>query len=364
MTRIAALAAALALCMAATAATAVTAAAAGPAGGVRIGLQPDQLADSDIARMGQAGTDVIRLPLDWRLVQGAPDAPYDFAEHDRIIAAATAAGIQVLPVIAVSTPWAAKTPAEQPNDAVALRRHDAFVRAMVARYRPGGDFWLAHPELPQLALTEWQIWNEPNLKKHWTGRLHPSKYVPFLKRVRGVILEEDPDARIVLAGMPDHHQRYPCRDYLADLYEIDGVQRLFDAAAVNLYQRRPQGIESSLRALRRLMDRNGDREKEIWISEMGWASDGPTKNEAVTDIPGQARRLRQAFELLQQRGRRYRNDTAIWFTLRDRVREPHIRDRFWFHSGLFFADGSPKPAWADFARLAGGDPGSGNVSGG
>lgn len=331
-----------------------------PAGAaVRFGLQPDHLADSDIARMGLGGVQVLRLPLDWRLVEPNPGERYDHTEHDRIIASAAAAGIQILPVFAVSPTWAAKTPAEQPVNRQALELHDAFVKAMVARYGPGGDFWLAHPGLPQLPLTQWQIWNEPNLKKHWTGKLDPRKYVPFLKRTRAAVLSRDPTAQIVLAGMPEHHQEYPCSQYLRELYEVKGARRLFDVVAVNAYQRRTRGLETALRRLRGTMDKNGDRGKTIWVSEMGWASAGPSTNEAVTDLSGQASRLRKGLRLLRARGPRYGLTTAVWYTLRDHILEPHIRDRFWFHTGLFALDGSPKPAWREFTDITGGDPGVG-----
>jgi hypothetical protein len=333
--------------------------AAAAAADVRVGLHPESYPDADLARMGAGGVEVMRLPLDWRLVEPTEGAPFDFTEHDRIIGSAAKAGIQVLPLIGVSTPWAAATPAEQPRRPEALDQHDAFVRAMVDRYKPGGAFWLANPALPQLPLTEWQIWNEPNLIKHWTGRRDPKAYARFLERIRGVVLDEDPEAEIVLAGMPQFHQEYPCIEYLTDLYEIKGVRRLFDTVAVNAYMRRTKGLHTAMRRLRALMDKNGDEDKDIWITEMGWASDGPKRNEAVTDVPGQAANLAKGFRLLRSKGPRYGLTTAVWYTWRDHVQEPHIRDRFWFHNGLFGVNGQPKPSWFAFTDFTGGDPGVG-----
>jgi hypothetical protein len=327
--------------------------------GVRLGVHPEHLSDTDVARLGQGGAEVMRLPLDWRQVEPFEGAPYDFAEHDRIIRAAATAGIQVLPLIGYSTSWTAETAAEQPDTPEGLAQHDAYVRAMVARYKPGGDFWAANPDIPQLPLTEWQVWNEPNLKKHWTGALHPKHYVPFLKRVRRAILDEDAAAKIVLAGMPEFHQEYPCSEYLRDLYEIKGVRRLFDTVAVNTYMRRTKGLETVLRRLRTLMNKNGDRDKDIWISEMGWASAGPKRNEAVTDIKGQAENLKKGFRLLKRRDERYGLSAATWYTLQDHEQDPRNRDVFWYHTGLFALDGSPKPSWFAFTTATGGDPGSG-----
>jgi hypothetical protein len=100
---------------------------------------------------------------------------------------------------------------------------------------------------------------------------------------------------------------------------------------------------------RRIMDRNGDRDATIWITEVGWATDGPRKWPLVTTERGQAKLLKKAFSLLVKRRKRYGIRRVIWFSWRDFV----DRDCDWCGAaGLLTRGGHAKPALSQFSRFA------------
>jgi hypothetical protein len=47
----------------------------------------------------------------------------------------------------------------------------------------------------------WEIWNEQNSKRFWTSTPSPAEYVDFLKKVRIIILKNQPKAKIIFGGI-------------------------------------------------------------------------------------------------------------------------------------------------------------------
>jgi hypothetical protein len=93
------------------------------------------------------------------------------------------------------------------------------------------------------------------------------------------------------------------------------------------------------------------------VTEFGWATGGTYMNERTrpfrTTLRGQARRLRTTYRNLLKNRRRFRLDTAIWFSLQDRRRREGEPNWWGLHTGLRFTDGRAKPAWNAFTSLVG-----------
>ena len=66
---------------------------------------------------------------------------------------------------------------------------------------------------------------------------------------------------------------FPFLPYLRALYKAGGGP-LFDGAALDPYSTTPEIALRRVRAMRRLMNRCGDRRKPIWITEIGWGTAG------------------------------------------------------------------------------------------
>ena len=75
----------------------------------------------------------------------------------------------------------------------------------------------------------------------------------------------------------------------------------FDVAAVHPFSGRPSNSVKITRLNREVMDRNGDRRKPIWLTELTWSSakgkKTPLTQNWETTEAGQAQRLTEAYRL-------------------------------------------------------------------
>jgi hypothetical protein len=95
----------------------------------------------------------------------------------------------------------------------------------------------------------------------------------------------------------------------------------------------------------------GDRDAGLWVSEIGWAAGGPKSNPYVKGLDGQARILTRALSTYQRKRRSLRLRGVFWYSWRDKKGGDTICE--WCgHAGLRAKNGSEKPAWRAFIRLA------------
>jgi hypothetical protein len=334
---------------------------AGPAQAVevKLGVHAETATPLEMQRIAEGGADLIRAPIKWGHVQPVKRGPYQWGEYDTLIGNAAMAGLPVLPTIVGSPRYARPGPAEQPTRKRDVSQFMRWARELAGRYGPDGDFWRGHPEIPPQPIGAWQIWNEPNLSFYWAGEPDPAEYAAFLERTAAAIHRSQPGAKIVLAGMPEQRARTAGSRFLEELYSVPGLPKAFDAVAVHAYAKRGSGALTAVRRFRGVMDRGGDEHKPIWVTELGWGSDGPTSDPRVTTAEGQAANLSDSFTRLVQAAGQMRLARIVWYDWRDRRPTPVDTDHFSFHTGLFSLEGEPKPAWPVFAALAHGDPGSG-----
>ncbi len=201
----------------------------------------------------------------------------------------------------------------------------------------------------------WQIWNEQNSPKYFAPRVDVKKYAKLLKAANTAIKKVDRRAEVVLGGMwgPENAGKVvdPISKYLKRLYEIRRVERTFDSIAVHPYSANVAGALAQLDTTRRVADRAGDRGAGIWVTEIGWASGGPPDEPYVKGDKGQAHLLSKALGKMQSRRRRYNLRGAFWYSWRDK--EGGEKICAWCgNAGLRAMDGSPKPAWKAFSRIA------------
>jgi hypothetical protein len=140
------------------------------------------------------------------------------------------------------------------------------VRALAERYGRHGSFWRERPRLPRLALTEWQLWNEPTMQSCWLTQPFASDYVALVRATHRALRKVDPRAHIVLAGLV-----YESWDALDLLYRAGG-RRWFDALALHPFTRRPGDVLRIIERNRTVMARHRDGRKPIYLSELSWPS--------------------------------------------------------------------------------------------
>jgi hypothetical protein len=221
------------------------------------------------------------------------------------------------------------------------------VRAAVARYGADGTFWRQHPELPARPIEDWQLWNEPNSVYFWKPAPDPRSYLTVLRAFHGAVKRSDPDGSVMLGGLFPTPKGIDMPAFMSDLYRL-GAAKLFDEAGVHPYAADPERALAATEQLRGPLDRAGDQERPIWITEVGWASGGQPSGLTVGP-ERQAEYLTRTFELAAGARERLRLRGVIWYALSD------TPGPLWpGHCGLFDLNGDPTPAWHALTELTGG----------
>lgn len=305
------------------------------------------LGAGDFARMrGVIGT--LRVPVLWAQVEPRP-GERDFTELDETVAAATAARVRVLPFVYGTPSWLAADQATPPLGSAGRPAWASFLRALVRRYGPDGDFWRDTPS--PLPIRYWQIWNEPNFVLFWHPRPSPGGYARLLRIAARSIRGMDPGARIVAAGVAPVEAGMLPWTFLRRLLAFPGAGRQLDLVAVHPYAYRVRDVALQIRLARQALARAGEAGKPLLISEIGVASDSRLPTDFNRGLRGQAAYLRNVFNLLLRNRRRWHVAGADWYAWRDGPAfDPHCV--FCQYAGLFDAAGEAKPSWWAYASVA------------
>jgi hypothetical protein len=214
------------------------------------------LSDRDLDRMVAAHVRIVRWGFRWSQIQPLRLAPPDWRATDAVIGSLAHHGVRVLPVLTASPKWAARTPETPPLQTPRGREGwRAFAAAAVDRYGPGGEYWATryHRQFPGgrvRPITTWQVWNEQNREQTFSPRPSPRRYAQLLRIAHEGIAARDPDAKVLLGGMPGFADR-SAWGYLARLYRQPGVKRRFDAVALHPYAQHPRDVLVQIKRIRR-----------------------------------------------------------------------------------------------------------------
>jgi hypothetical protein len=202
-------------------------------------------------------------------------------------------------------------------------------------------------------IQSWQVWNEPNLKKYFapgtTVQQSAQKYAELLAISHDTIKARDPQARVVLAGMPSYGDVTAWR-FLNNLYGVAGVKADFDAAALHPYGCDLDQTREAINRFSTSMKNHGDRATPLWLTEFAWGSGEPDqfcKNKGLT---GQRNLLISSFNLILQNRRHWNVQRLFWFLWRDP--EPGSAYATYCSicgsAGLLRFDRTKKPAYFSF----------------
>lgn len=290
-----------------------------------------------------AGATWFRTDLNWSVVQPDTARRYDWRPFDRMVDAAQAAGLKVLPVVSFAPRWQWKD--GRYSAPVDPKAYAKFLNMAVRRYAPRG-------------ITAWEVWNEPNLKGFWPNP-DPVAYTRLLKAAYPAIKQADRNATVIAGGLSpvprtdffgeiDH---YSAVDFVRGIY-ANGGGKSFDALGFHPYSYPHQPSETvswsgwtmMTGPIRDLMVQNGDADKKIWLTEFGAPTHG--SDTAVTEQE-QADMIRDAMRLLAAQ------DWAgpvFWYGYADRgTGDDNPED--WF--GLVTQSGRAKPALQAYREAAG-----------
>jgi hypothetical protein len=337
------------------------------------GVAPQtSLTSKDLEYMKAGGIESIRWPLSWGAVQPTRRSAYDWSSFDPIVADAARAGLQVLPSIGSPPAWVARKGTTMPIDNARQRLGwQAFLRAAVARYGPGGEYWKQQrqtggigpgpayePEspVPYVPIKSWQIWNESNFF-YFAYPVSPSRYARLVTISSQAIKSVRPGAEVVLSGLfgeptAGGKKGMPAVKFLEALYRVPGLKTRFDAISLHPYAVDAETLEELVEEFHDVAVDNRDR-PGLYITEMGWGSENNFQQVAFEQGPqGQLRQMRDSYEYLLQNRGRLNLKQVYWFSWKD------AKDLCSFCDSVgFFREGPrfrPKPAWRAFVGLTGG----------
>lgn len=294
---------------------------------------------TDYGLMEQGGVGTLRFAIEWSQVEREPGV-YDWTTVDAIVAGAAEGGVEPLPYVWASPEWLTGKRAKPPlGGADEKRAWKAFLGALIDRYRG--------------TIRKVQIWNEPNFKLYWKPDPSPRAYAKLLRISAKTIGAHDPSVEILLGGVAPVKRGMLPWEFLEQLYDVKGIERSFDTVAVHPYFPDLFGVEFQIRQALDEIEAAGDRRARLRITELGWASEGPAQDPMTKGRDGQARLLRDAFELLTKHRRRWRITGVDWHAFQDvgaEAGEPVCS--FCPGSGLFTTERQPKPAWDEFRAFA------------
>ena len=315
-------------------------------------------------QFGGAGLKNWRLPLWWASVEGTKGSYY-WAGYDKIVEDAARNGVRILFVVSGCPSWACSDVFQPPSTPAGRTALAAFAGAATARYGNGGSFWSSHPTVPATPVIHWQVWNEVNEERNLRSG-DPAEYLQLLRTVRQPIKAQDPQAQIVLSGLVEKGTPKWLNEFLPALYKLDpNVKNEFDIMAVHGYSADPEGFFAILDETRRIMADNGDGDKRLWVTELGWGTEGP-QHPFSPGTELQAAFLRQAYDTAIGCRTRWKLDRIFWFSLHNGDPFQQNQPDYWgFHNGLRFANGQDKPAMTNFLDYLGSKdlPGRGDSCG-
>ena len=311
--------------------------------------------DAEVEPLRDTPIGSYRVVFSWRAVEPQADGGYDFAVPDNLVAVTARAHLQLLPVLIESPSWVTggqARPTEPPEPGPEMERFELFTAAVARRYGHGGDFWREHPELPYLPLRTWEVWNEPNYPAFWyPGRTpDPSGYRSLLSAARRGLHSGDRLARILFGGLAYGKAASPPERYLSRFLRLPGARCLFDDMSIHPYSPSPKASLRAIDRIRGILNRAGRRDAGLWLTEYGWNT-GPSPRFHASEAGQRRNLLRLTRQVLRER-RRLRLRGIYWFALRDEPSPPEDPTWWGWHTGLLRPDGSAKPAFDAYLRLA------------
>lgn len=304
-----------------------------------------------LRRQRSTGVRQLRQTFDWSTIEREPRS-FDFAYHDEYVAAAASAGLEILPILfnppSFHSPGGRRAPGEDTPPPKSLDSMERFARTLVRRYGRDGSLWRERPDVPRRPIRSWQVWNEPNVPAYWGGDPSAKEYAAMVRRVGGAIKAVDARAEIVSGGIPDSQLGIPFEPYVRQL-DAAGAIADFDTLAIHPYARTPDGVLAAIAGARRLLTGLGHPKTKLWVTEFGWATDGPSSPFTVgPQLQGD--NLRTVIAELGRRAPELGVRGAVYYNWRDARPYPGGRDFWGLHTGLVRRDGTAKPALVTFTE--------------
>lgn len=203
------------------------------------------------ALMQEAGVGWVRTDFLWEDIEPSGGV-FEFVKYDTIVDVLQKDRIKILGILHYSTGWASSCgkwncpPADN-------KLFIGFVKKVIERYRDKIKYW--------------EVWNEPDSSTYWNPQDGLKSYCALLKEVYLAAKKIDPDCKILNGGLSNG---------LASVNKLyaHGAKGYFDILNLHsfenpLYPGATARMAAYPRLAHKIMARNGDGQKKIWITEIG-----------------------------------------------------------------------------------------------
>ncbi|MDD5347610.1 MAG: cellulase family glycosylhydrolase [Candidatus Omnitrophica bacterium] len=284
--------------------------------------------------MQEAGVSIVRMDFLWQDIEPS-EGLVDYSKYDAIVDLLYRHNIQILGLLDYSADWASACNRWNcpPRDNALFVK---YATAVVSRYKDKIKYW--------------ELWNEPDSHTYWEPQDGLQAYAGLLKDVYTALKREDPACVVLNGGLSAGLAG------VNKLYDA-GAQGYFDVMNVHIFESPADPIavkraQAFVELTHKVMARNGDGGKKIWITEVGapgvrrtsraanwWMGKNPSEKE-------QARWVRQVYtELLKDEN----VEKIFWAFFRD-------TNRHWKtgvdHFGLIRNDFSAKPSFGAYKEAS------------
>src|ERR1700752_3529900 len=328
-----------------------------------IAQQPSTLDTKDLIGLKAVHVRTVRYLVPWQTIQPTSATGFNWGQTDKQVGRLAARGIRIFPTVWGNPKWVgeakdwARPPIDSAQDKAAWQN---FLKAIVRRYGPDGIYWnttyreVYGASATPLPITAWQIWNEPNLKKFFIHYPEPKEDAQLLALSHSAIKSIDPAVKLVLGGMPGNGdvKAWTFLDALYKQVKVPNVKRFFSATALHPYAATLSQVQSQITQFRQVMKKHGDNAKPLWISEIAWGS-APPDSRGINKAPhGQAKMLKDSYNLLLKTRAAWKIANIFWYHWRD-PRRVQASCTFCSSAALLNFNRTKKPAYTQFKPFAG-----------
>ncbi|MBJ7470137.1 MAG: beta-galactosidase [Solirubrobacteraceae bacterium] len=300
----------------------------------------------------KAGVDLIRQPFRWNEIEPKKGA-YNFELYDRLVGRAADAGITILPIVfgvpkreASKKKKGVRVTATTTMPPKSNARFAKYAAKLVQRYGTTGTFWAENPTVTKRPITEWQIWNEPNLPPYWGGKPDAKAYAKLLTVTAAAVRKADPSARVLTGGMPESKIGVPLKTFVRQLAKAAGPGS-YDVLAVHPYAKTAAGVIAGAEAAQKAATING-KKPAIWITECGWAT-GRLGSDFTVSEKKQAELIAELVRLSAAKADALNLQGVVYYAWRDVPPYPGGKDFWGLHTGMVRKNNTVKPSLTAYA---------------